>query len=289
MFELLAVCGLVLGPVVHPDGANRDPGGVARAHLVRHDQDQVGVRDLGHGEWPLTVTLVTVSQNTLQGSLLLQCILVELIEVSLLVAGLWLGLVNVGHLQKRDRATILDLEVIQHLLSVFVIRLVNVLDIGLLAVGNLDHFSTPVEVPAAISVVLLLVVIVGRVRVGIGVVQLLLWGRPGVSPVWVPEVVDLEPDDGPGHLAQHPVEHPGDELEWGEQDIGGATIIRALQTDCLVIVDFDLVKHVVLLEAVEDSAVDFSEELADVVGILRYDDKAIVVQDVTLNRLVLAR
>lgn len=45
----------------------------------------------------------------------------------------------------------------------------------------------------------------------------------------------------------------------------------------------------VLLEAVEDSAVDFPEELADVVGILRDDDKTIVVQDVTLNRLVLAR
>ena len=57
----------------------------------------------------------------------------------------------------------------------------------------------------------------------------------------------------------------------------------------MVVVDFDLVKHVVLLEAVEDGAVYFPEELSDVVGILRDDDKAIVVQDVTLNRLVFAR
>ena len=45
----------------------------------------------------------------------------------------------------------------------------------------------------------------------------------------------------------------------------------------------------VLLEAVEDGAVNLPEELADVVWILGDDDKAIVIQDVTLDGLVLAR
>ena len=99
MFELLAVGCLVLGPVVHPDGAHGDPGGVAGAHLVRHYEDQVCVRDLGHGERPLAVTLVTVSKNALQWSLLLQRFLIQLIEVGLFGAGLGLSLVNVGHLK----------------------------------------------------------------------------------------------------------------------------------------------------------------------------------------------
>ena len=45
----------------------------------------------------------------------------------------------------------------------------------------------------------------------------------------------------------------------------------------------------VLLEAVQDGAINLSEELANVVGILRDDDKAIVVKDIALNGLVLAR
>ena len=48
VLEFLTVGGLVLGSVVHLDWVDRDPGGVAGAHLVRHDEDQVGVRDLSH-------------------------------------------------------------------------------------------------------------------------------------------------------------------------------------------------------------------------------------------------
>ena len=209
------------------------------------------MRDLGHGEGPLTVALVAVPQDALQRPLLLQRVLVELVEVSLLVAGLGLGLVDVGHLQQRDRAAVLDLEVVEDLLGVLVIRLLLHLGLLLLAVGHLDHLPAPVEVAAVVGAVLLLVVVVGGVSVGVGVVQLLLGRGPGVGPVRVPEVVDLEPDDGPGHLPQHPVEHPGDELEGGEQDVGRAPVVRALQADGLVVVDFDLVEHVVLLEAVE--------------------------------------
>ena len=43
---------MVTGDPAHLHRADADPGGVAGAHLVRHDEDQVGVRDLGHGEGP---------------------------------------------------------------------------------------------------------------------------------------------------------------------------------------------------------------------------------------------
>ena len=43
----------------HLNRADADPGGVAGAHLVRHDEDQVGVRDLGHRERPEQGTKVS--------------------------------------------------------------------------------------------------------------------------------------------------------------------------------------------------------------------------------------
>ncbi len=56
----------------------------------------------------------------------------------------------------------------------------------------------------------------------------------------------------------------------------------------LVIEDLDPLEDVVLDEAVEDGAVDLPEELAGVELVLGDDDKAVVVKDVTLHRVVLA-
>ena len=50
VLEFLTVGGLVLGSVVHLDRVDADPGAVAGAHLVRHDQDEVGVGDLSDAE-----------------------------------------------------------------------------------------------------------------------------------------------------------------------------------------------------------------------------------------------
>ena len=49
-FQLVAVLGLILGTIVHLGGVDADPSGVAGTHLVRHDEDQVGVGDLSHTE-----------------------------------------------------------------------------------------------------------------------------------------------------------------------------------------------------------------------------------------------
>ena len=244
---------------------------------------------------PLAVALVAVSEYSLKRPLLLQRLLVELVQVGLLVAGLGLGLVDVGHLQQRDRAAVLHLEVVEHLLGVLVVRLPVALVLLLLALLGVHAAAvTVVVVGPGVGVHLLLVILhVGCVAVGVPVVLVLLALGPGaghgVGPVWVPEVVQLQPDDGPGQLPHHPVEHPADQLEGGEQGRGRAPVVRVLKADGLVVVDLDLVEHVVLLEAVEDRAVDLAEELADVVGILGDDHEAVVVQHVALDGLVLTR
>ena len=106
VLEPLAV---LLGRVVEavldlcwPDG---DLGGEARAQLVCHDQDEVGVRDELDAEGPLALTLVAVAQLALdRGGLppalvgLVEALVIELVEGDLLVAGPRLGLVDVGHL-----------------------------------------------------------------------------------------------------------------------------------------------------------------------------------------------
>ena len=47
----------------HLNRADADPGGVAGAHLVRHDEDQVGVRDLGHRERPAQGQRLVISHR----------------------------------------------------------------------------------------------------------------------------------------------------------------------------------------------------------------------------------
>ena len=55
-----------------------------------------------------------------------------------------------------------------------------------------------------------------------------LW--KGVCPVGVPEVVYLQPDDGPGDLAEQVVEEGGQHLEGAEQGRGAPALVLHLQT-----------------------------------------------------------
>ena len=55
-----------------------------------------------------------------------------------------------------------------------------------------------------------------------------LW--ESVCPVGVPEVVDLEPDDGPGDLADDVVEEGGQHPEGAQQGRGAPALVLHLQT-----------------------------------------------------------
>ena len=55
-----------------------------------------------------------------------------------------------------------------------------------------------------------------------------LW--EGVSPVWVPEVVYLKADDGPGDLAEQVVEEGGQHPEGAQQGRGAPALVLHLQT-----------------------------------------------------------
>jgi hypothetical protein len=57
----------------------------------------------------------------------------------------------------------------------------------------------------------------------------------------------------------------------------------------LIVEDLDPLEDVVLDEAVEHGSVDLAKEFAGVKLVLGNDDKAVVVQDIALHRVVLAR
>ena len=120
VLEPVAVGRLVGGAVLDLGGLDGDLGGEAGAQLVGHDEDHVGVRDELHAEGALALALVAVLEvalhrDGLAGLLVLprvELLVVELVEDDLLVARHRLRLVDVGHLEERDGAAVLDGELV---------------------------------------------------------------------------------------------------------------------------------------------------------------------------------
>lgn len=67
LFTIVISASFVPGPVIilHPSWSYRDSSGETRTHFVRYNQYQVRVRDQGHGERSLAVTLVAVTKDSL--------------------------------------------------------------------------------------------------------------------------------------------------------------------------------------------------------------------------------
>ena len=285
--ELLTVvaCRFVLWPVGNFGRCHRDPGGVARAHLVRHDQHQVGVGDQRDGEGSLAAALVAVSQNSLQWPLQPESGLVQLVEVSFLVARLWLGFVDVSHLQQWNRTSVLHLEVFQLLLSKLIIWLLHSRFTLIIIADNRSSLLNTAWVNAVvIAIVVILFVVVVRIAaiVILNIVPVLgSWQGPG--PIWVPEVMNFHPDDRHRDVANQPVEQPGHHLERCQDDSSWTSVICVFQADRLVIIDLDLLEHMILLQALQDCSVNLAKEFASVERILGDHDKTVVVQHIAFN------
>ena len=227
---------------------------------------------------------MAVPQDALERPLQVQGCLVEFIEVGLLVAGLRLGLVNVGHVQQGDRTSVLHLEVLQLLFHELIKRL---LDISLIFVDVANRRQLLLCFSFRVLSVLLLVFIVAVGVVVVVIVGHIVWLWPGSwqgpGPVRVPQMVDLEADDGHGDVADHPVEEGGQQSEGGQDGSGRTAVVSAFQTDRLVVKDLDLLEHMILLQAPQNGAVDLAKELAGVERVLRDHDKAVIVQHIALN------
>ena len=286
--ELLTVVArrFVLWPVVHFFRCYRDPLGEAGAHLVGHHQHQVGVGDQCDREWPLAAALVAVSENSLKWVLEAKCGFVQLVEIRFFVARLWLGFVDVSHLQQWNWTSVLHLEVLQLLLSKFIVWLLNSCFAVIIIA---DHRSSLLDAAGVNAVVIIIVVIpIGAVVILVGVVTILniisiLGSRQRPGPVWVPKVMYFHPDDCHCDVANQPVEEPGHHLERSENDSSWTSVIGLLQADRLVVVDLDLFENMILLQAVQDGSVNLAEEFAGVERILGDHDKAIVVQHIAFN------
>ena len=290
--ELLTVVarGFVLWPVGNLGRGDRNPGRVARAHLVRHHQHQVCVGNQCDREGPLAAALVAVSENPLQWPLQPKSGLVQLVEVSFLVTRLWLGFVDVGHLQQWNWTSVLHLEVLQLLFSKLIIWL---LDPCLTLVIVADNRSSLLNTAWVNAVVVVIIAILLVVVVWIGAIVILnvvpvLGSRQGPGPIWVPEVMNFHPDDGHSDVPNQPVEQPGHHLERCQDDSSWTSVIGVFQADCLVIVDLDLLEHMILLQALQDSSVNLTKEFASVERILGDHDETIVVEYIAFNRFVLA-
>ena len=116
--ELLTVVARTVGNF---GGGDRNAGRVARAHLVRHHEHQIGVGNQCNREGSLAATLVAVSENSLQWPVQLKSGIVQLVEVSFLVARLWLGFLCsswtpvIGVFQA-DCLVIEDLDLLEHMI-----------------------------------------------------------------------------------------------------------------------------------------------------------------------------
>merc|ERR1719273_2244407 len=286
--ELLTVVarGFVLWPVSNFGRGDRNPGRVARAHLVCHHQHQICVGNQCDREGSLAAALVAVSENSLQWSLQPKGRLVQLVEVSFLVTRLWLGLVDVSHLQQWNWTSVLHLEVLQLLFSKLIVWLLNPCFAVIIIA---DHRSSLLDAAGVNAVVIIIVVIpIGAVVILVGVVTILniisiLGSRQRPGPIWVPKVMYFHPDDCHCDVAIHPVEQPGHHLERSENDSSWTSVIGLLQADRLVVVDLDLFENMILLQAVQDGSVNLAEEFASVERILGDHDKAIVVQHIAFN------
>ena len=216
--ELLTVAarGFVLWSVGNFGRGDQNPVRGARAHLVRHHQDQIRLGNQCDGEGTLAAALVAVSEKSFQWPFQLEGGLVQLVEESFLVASLWHGFVDV-----------------------------------------------PVPV-----------------------LVLVLGSRQGPCPIRVPEVMDFQPDDCHRDVANQPVEQPGYHLERCQDDSSWTSVIgvfHVFQADCLVIVDLDLLEHMILLQALQDSSVNLTKEFASVERILGDQDETVVVEHIAFN------
>ena len=102
-------------------------------------------------------------------------------------------------------------------------------------------------------------------------------------------MVNLKANDGHCHLAKNPVEHPGNQLEGCQDNISRTSIISVFKANCLVVVNLYFLEDIVLLQTFQDGSINLSKELANITGIFRDGDEAIVIQNIAFNGLVLAR